>query len=60
MTYPPPLESRLAFIDGPVAIFIHDAPVAEIGAALERLRRLVAVATLQLAEKQESSDAPSR
>lgn len=44
MKYPPPLEARTAFVDGPISVFIHQAPEAEILEAFARLSRLVPVA----------------
>lgn len=41
MKYPPPFEARTLFIDGPVAVTIHEAPVWEILDAYDRLYRLV-------------------
>lgn len=47
MKYPPPFEARCLFIDGPVAIYIHEAPLSEIMNAYDRLGKLVALAAGQ-------------
>lgn len=43
-----PLEARCVFIDGPVAVYISEAPGAEILEAYNRLARMVEVAARQL------------
>jgi hypothetical protein len=44
-----PTEARCVFVDGPVAVYVHDAPgVLE---AFDRLRKLVEVADTQLSKK---------
>jgi hypothetical protein len=43
-----PLKARCVFIDGPVAVFLHEAPEHEILMAYERLKRMVDVAASQL------------
>ncbi len=46
----PPMEARCVFIDGPVAVYLHEASEAELLACYERLGRLVAVAAKQLSK----------
>jgi hypothetical protein len=53
-----PTEARHVFVDGPVAIFVHDASSEEVKAALARLNLLTAVLIQQI--QQEELDAPSR
>ena len=55
--YPPPTEARVVLIDGPVAVFIHEAGEWEILEAFRRLERLVEVAAKQLGEAA-GKDAP--
>ena len=43
-----PTEARCVFIDGPVALFIHDADPVEIEAAYNRLRQYVWALSEQL------------
>ena len=44
----PPFNARCVFIDGPVAVYISEAPEQEIRDAYTRLERLVDVAASQL------------
>ena len=44
----PPFDARCVFIDGPVAVYISEAPEQEIRDAYIRLERLVKVAASQL------------
>ena len=46
----PPHEARVVFVDGPVAIYLHEASKEELEAALARIRTLVGVALPQLVE----------
>lgn len=43
-----PMEARCCFVDGPVAVYVHEAPALEILEAYERLARMIAVAAEQL------------
>lgn len=43
-----PTEARCVFVDGPVAVYIHEAPKEEILAAYARLERIVQVAAKNL------------
>ena len=43
-----PSEARVVLIDGPVAVFVHEATEAEILDAYENLKALVEVAARQL------------
>lgn len=47
-----PLEARTVFVDGPVAIYIHDAPHTDVSEAFLRLRRLVDLRVAMLAGDQ--------
>lgn len=44
----PPMEARVVLIDGPVAVYIHEAPREAILEAYKRLERLVNVAAKDL------------
>lgn len=50
-----PSDARCAFIDGPVAIFIHEAPEQTILDAYDNLRDVIEVAARQL-DKLETPD----
>lgn len=44
------MEARCVFIDGPVAVYLHDAP--DMLEAFDRLRKLVEVASKRFSEEQ--------
>ncbi len=52
-----PSEARVVLVDGPVAIFIHDASASAILEAYTRLGRLVEVAAQQLHKEPENATA---
>jgi hypothetical protein len=43
-----PSEARVVLIDGPVAVFLHQAPQTELRAALMRLQKVVDTAVIEL------------
>jgi len=43
-----PMEGRCCFVDGPVAVYVHEAPALDILEAYARLARMVAIAAEQL------------
>jgi len=49
MIYPPPMEARCVFIDGPVSVFIHEADPDEVREAYVRLGKAVEVAATNFA-----------
>jgi hypothetical protein len=58
-----PLEARVVLIDGPVAVYIHEAPTRELVDAIARLNRLLTIAVLELDKERaakEILDGPSR
>jgi len=48
-----PLQARVVLVDGPVAVFLHQAPQAELRAALMRLQKAVDVACIELGRANE-------
>ena len=55
-----PFDARCVLIDGPVALFIHEAPTQTILDAYERLGRLAALAAQQLHKEDENANAQPR
>ena len=56
----PPHEARVVLVDGPVSIFLHEAPEAEINASIDRLMDLVEVAIWQFNHPEEPYNEPPR
>jgi hypothetical protein len=60
MTFPPE-SARVVLIDGPVALYLHYAPEAEIEASLLNVIKLAAVAVEEFEkERQCKSDRPAQ
>lgn len=52
-----PFDARCVFVDGPVAIFVHEAPSQVILEAYARLGRVVEIAAQQLHKEPENATA---
>ena len=52
-----PFDARCVFIDGPVAVFIHEADEERILDAYTNLRAVIEVAARQLHKPENSNDA---
>lgn len=48
-----PLQARVMLVDGPVAVFLHQAPQTELRAALMRLQKMVDAACTELGRAHE-------
>lgn len=55
-----PFDARCVFIDGPVAVFIHEAPESVILDAYANLRAVIEVAAQQLHKEDENANAQPR
>lgn len=55
-----PFDARCVFVDGPVAVFIHEAPESVILDAYVNLRAVVEVAAQQLHKEDENATAQPR
>ena len=55
-----PFDARCVFVDGPVAVFIHEAPESVILDAYANLRAVVEVAAQQLHKEDENAIAQPR
>lgn len=53
-----PLQARVVLVDGPVAVFLHQASEQELHDAFKRLQRLFGIAAVELdaARKKELQD----
>jgi hypothetical protein len=50
-----PFDARCVFVDGPVAVFIHEAPESVILDAYANLRAVIEVAAQQLHKEDENA-----
>lgn len=53
-----PLEARCVFIDGPVAVYVHEAPAHQIRHAYDRLLRLISCMCTELEQAERKALVP--